>query len=1329
MNKKILFILFLAVLLVGTGIIYLISNSNEISFDPDSLTEMVQDRESIDKLREKSSTEETTYNNDLYVKNYDAINKRLLIESDKGEEVIDLRLTSPYVVSWLSASPDTKVAEFLLESWDENRNELFDEMDYFNVKEDYKVETREVWFKYGTEEEVCGDQVNDSLVQCYNSITWTRFDTLDELPHKNIKISMWTKTNANEKIEWIPTINGFKILEWGAWDITSAVYDGYNNLSSVYTDPYSLAFSTDGTKLYLGGEQKVVVQYDCSVAWNLSTCVNSNKNKTISLSAFGLDFSDDGGAFYVISSIEGGQLAQWNMSTAWDVSTATFTWNTSGLGPNGIGGLNGSISIRFGQNGSRLYTTDVGNESVTLWDCSTAWNLSSCNPINKFTTTATPRSASFNVDGDRSYIVTGNVIYQFNCSTAWDATTCIDADPSISISPHTGPRNTYFQSDGSAFYVTGIGIDTVTKWTINVSDTDAPAVTIQSPTNRAYNVPINFSITAIDDRNMTSGGCTVSIDTWVTNTTMLNTTANDVYNYSAPTIYSDGSYTALFSCTDEIGNINSSESVAFDIETINPDINITYPINNTNWSINTLNINFTRSDLNLESCWYSNDSYSANSTPDTTCNNITSVIWTEGQHNVTVWTNDTAGNENYSRISFRIDTINPNINITYPAINNSNWSNVNLDINFTRSDANLFNCWYSNDSYSANSTPDTTCNNITSVIWTEGQHNVTVWTNDTAGNENYSRISFTIDTTDPTINITYPYDFVDYQITDTNLTINFTASDTHLDSCWGSFDGGTNNISLTCADEEITRNMTSVNNDTFTFWANDSVGNINNITRTWIYKIFEVQQTFSETTTVGSTETFVNNIFLGSGETITEVNFNYNNTDQSASYTDLGGGEYNLSSTFVIPSVTAISNISFHWKIDLASEQINTSSKNQTVNDIDIDNCSSYSTVIFNYTLIDEETQNKITNTTINATVIELGIEIFDEAKTISLLNFSEEYKDLNPVQVCLNVDLTNDTVYAVDSTVRYEAVNYSIEYYNIQNFLMRNSTIPQQINLFDLKLADATEFQITFKDSNFVVVEDALIQINRQYIPEGLFKTVEIPKTDSNGQTVAHLVEKDIVYNMIVLKEGVILGTFNNVIAFCEDVVIGSCFISLNALTAGEPSFEYNEDIGLFYDFDYNETTRNLQFDFSTADGSSRNITLSGVKIDQLGNTSVCNSFLVSSSGTITCAVPISVGNETIAVSIFVDGDLQIQNYIRSGRAFDIGDSGYFLMFFLVLSLALMMTQSKTAVIIGVIIGFITSSLLSFIQGGILAIGSSAIWLIIMGIILIYKLNSQGQT
>ncbi|MEK6819680.1 MAG: PGF-pre-PGF domain-containing protein, partial [Nanoarchaeota archaeon] len=94
-----------------------------------------------------------------------------------------------------------------------------------------------------------------------------------------------------------------------------------------------------------------------------------------------------------------------------------------------------------------------------------------------------------------------------------------------------------------------------------------------------------------------------------------------------------------------------------------------------------------------------------------------------------------------------------NINITNPSQNNTNTSNNNLDINFTRSDnVILSSCWYSNDTYLKNTTL-TSCGNITNVVWSEGLHNVTIWVNDTGNNLNQSSISFTIDTTPPSISL------------------------------------------------------------------------------------------------------------------------------------------------------------------------------------------------------------------------------------------------------------------------------------------------------------------------------------------------------------------------------------------------------------------------------------------------------------------------------------------------------------------------------------------------------------------------------------------------
>jgi hypothetical protein len=180
-----------------------------------------------------------------------------------------------------------------------------------------------------------------------------------------------------------------------------------------------------------------------------------------------------------------------------------------------------------------------------------------------------------------------------------------------------------------------------------------------------------------------------------------------------------------------------------------PTINITFPINNTNSSKNSLDINYTRSDAGgLTNCWYSNDTYLANTSLGTTCENITSVVWSDAFHNVTIWANDTSGNFNFTRISFEIDTLAPNLNITYP-INNSNFSVNPVNVNFTFSDAGvgiIDSCWYTNDTNLVNISLGNggVCTNITGITWSNAIHNVTIYVNDTLNNVNVSLITFNV---------------------------------------------------------------------------------------------------------------------------------------------------------------------------------------------------------------------------------------------------------------------------------------------------------------------------------------------------------------------------------------------------------------------------------------------------------------------------------------------------------------------------------------------------------------------------------------------------------
>jgi len=60
-------------------------------------------------------------------------------------------------------------------------------------------------------------------------------------------------------------------------------------------------------------------------------------------------------------------------------------------------------------------------------------------------------------------------------------------------------------------------------------------------------------------------------------------------------------------------------------------------------------------------------------------------------------------------------------------------------------------------------------------------------------------------------------------------------------------------------------------------------------------------------------------------------------------------------------------------------------------------------------------------------------------------------------------------------------------------------------------------------------------------------------------------------------------------------------------------------------------------------------------------------------------------------------------------------------------LTLTFMFSTSKSGIIVSSIIGFIAAAYMGIIEGGVLGIGSSIIWLVVAGVILLWKLNSNG--
>jgi hypothetical protein len=190
----------------------------------------------------------------------------------------------------------------------------------------------------------------------------------------------------------------------------------------------------------------------------------------------------------------------------------------------------------------------------------------------------------------------------------------------------------------------------------------------------------------------------------------------------------------------------------------------------------------------------------------------------QGQNNVSLYCVDNVGRWNYDTETFFIDSINPVVTIISPA--NASYNATDIDFNYTASDANLDGCVYS-----INGTENITATNAT-LTFTEGQHNITLYCNDSLANWGSDFVSFYVDSIAPQINLTSP---TNTTYTTTNVWVNLTLNEPGY--CWYSLNGGLNismsntsgnfNKRIFCADGE--QCVTAYCRDAYYNWNSSTV--------------------------------------------------------------------------------------------------------------------------------------------------------------------------------------------------------------------------------------------------------------------------------------------------------------------------------------------------------------------------------------------------------------------------------------------------------------------------------------------------------------------------
>ena len=606
-----------------------------------------------------------------------------------------------------------------------------------------------------------------------------------------------------------------------------------------------------------------------------------------------------------------------------------------------------------------------------------------------------------------------------------------------------------------------------------------------------------------------------------------------------------------------------------------------------------------------------------------------------------------------------------------------------------------------------------------STTLNEGEYgwNVTAYDDADAIYSSLTR-SFGIDTTDPAISIIYPNETITFHQLNTNLSLNWSINDTNLDSCW--FNWKVTNTTVTCNDNSTTFNITDRTIKTLTFYANDTFGHEANQTVTWNYRLFLNYEIYDASILESLSTTFLAN-FQTNGSTITLANLSYNSSENTGTINNHGGNNFTVTKTITVPPVSEDTNRSFYWNITQGTLNYALDTKNQTVLNFEIDDCTINGEVLYNFTIVDERTQKKLTPVG-NNTDAKVDMEIRGFGTTTLIEQFNKSYSKINPFAVCFN---STDGLFNIDVQIQYDANGYEVEFYHIQNATINSANFPTNITLFDLNSTDSQLFKLIIKDSSFLAIKDALVEVHRKYIDEGVFKIVEIPRTDARGETAAHLVIQDAIYKFIIKKYGVTIATFENVIAVCQTPLVAPCIIDFNAFaeTVTVPDFEEAEDF--LFTLGFNSSSRIISSIFSIPSGTPSVVAIEVIKEDALG-TSVCTDTLTSSSGTLNCAVGGSIGNSTVLAKIYKDGNLQAQGQVK----LDQSPSDIYGGVLVIIALLIMMTligagisDNPVYTVLFLMVGVILLFALNLVaSNGFIGAGATILWLIIAIILILIK-------
>ena len=263
------------------------------------------------------------------------------------------------------------------------------------------------------------------------------------------------------------------------YNITSASYDNVSfSVSSQESNPTSLVFNSDGTKMFvIGYSSDTVRQYSLTNGFSLASGNVTYDNVSFSVSSQegspkGLVFNSDGTKMFLIGSASDA-VHQYSLTNGFSFASGNVTYDNVSFS---VSSQDGSpTSLRFNSDGTKMFVIGTGSDAVHQYSLTNGFSLASGNvtydnvSFSISSQEGSPTSLVFNSDGTKMFVIGGlsDAVHQYSLTNGFSlASGNVTYDNvSFSVSSQaTSPQSLAFSSDGTKMFVTGYTSDAVHQY-------------------------------------------------------------------------------------------------------------------------------------------------------------------------------------------------------------------------------------------------------------------------------------------------------------------------------------------------------------------------------------------------------------------------------------------------------------------------------------------------------------------------------------------------------------------------------------------------------------------------------------------------------------------------------------------------------------------------------------------------------------------------------------------------------------------------------------------------------------------------------------------------